>query len=115
MLTRGTHRKHPARTRGAPERERLQLDTSRRIAIVGDRDIRLRPKEFELLSALAAHRGDVVERDHLLRLVWGYQVPVKTRTLDMHVRNVRVKLAGTGLCIETERGVGYRLTDCPIC
>ena len=74
----------------------------------------LTSKEFELLSYLARRRGKVFTREHLLSEVWGYDNPVDTRTIDVHIRHVRQKLEqGSGDCqlIETVRGVGYRFKE----
>src|ERR1700704_2869987 len=72
----------------------------------------LRPKEFDLLTLLARHPGRVFQRSELLDLVWGYDFPGYTRTVDVHVQQVREKLAGAGVTdpsIDTVWGVGYRL------
>ena len=87
----------------------LRLDRARGIAELNGRDLGLRPKEFDLLAAFASHPGEVLERDRLLDLVWGFREPVKTRTVDMHVHNLRMRLKDTPLVIETEHGIGYRL------
>ncbi len=89
----------------------LRLDPVRRVAELHGRDLRLRSKEFDLLAAFALYPGQVLDRDQLLNLVWGFRVPVKTRTVDMHVHNLRQRLRGTALVIETERGIGYRLIE----
>lgn len=71
--------------------------------------IQLPRREFELLYFLALNRGRVFTRDQLLTRVWGADVVVVDRTVDVHVRKIREKL-GAGL-IETIKGVGYRLTE----
>ncbi len=68
----------------------------------------LRAKEFELLAYLLAHPGLALTRDALLEDVWGYLVPGETRTIDVHVKQVREKLAGATVRIETVWGIGYR-------
>jgi len=67
--------------------------------------------EFKLLALLMKHRGCVLERSTLLVEVWGYGNSVYTRTVDTHVMRIRNKLGEAGSCIETVRGVGYRIKD----
>jgi len=87
----------------------LTVDPVSREATVGSRALVLRPKEFDLLLVLAEHRGQVLSRDQLLDLVWGYDFPGGTRTVDAHVSHVRSRLEGSGVTIETHRGIGYKL------
>jgi len=87
----------------------LAVDPVSREATVGSRALVLRPKEFDLLLVLAEHRGQVLSRDQLLDLVWGYDFPGGTRTVDAHVSHVRSRLEGSGVTIETHRGIGYKL------
>lgn len=70
---------------------------------------RLPRKEFELLFFLASHPGRVFERDELLSAVWGTDVVVVDRTVDVHVRKIREKIGSD--YIETVKGVGYRLAE----
>ncbi len=71
--------------------------------------IQLTLKEFELLRLFLSHPGIVFTRDQLLNDVWGADYVSETRTVDMHIRTLRVKLGNYGKIIETVRGVGYRL------
>ena len=87
----------------------LRLDPRRRWAAVGDRDLALRPREFDLLLALARDPGVVHTRDALLENVWGTDFPGETRTVDVHIAELRKKLGDDGPRLETIRGVGYRL------
>ncbi|HJW20841.1 MAG TPA: response regulator transcription factor, partial [Candidatus Limnocylindrales bacterium] len=87
----------------------LRVDPRRREALVGERRLTLRPREFDLLAALARDPGVVLTRDALLEDVWGTDFPGETRTIDVHVAEVRKQLAGDGPTIETVRGYGYRL------
>ena len=66
-------------------------------------------KEFELLRLFLAHPGLAYTRDQLFAAVWGEDYVGETRTVDMHIRTLRQKLGEYGKCIETVRGVGYRL------
>jgi two-component system, OmpR family, response regulator RegX3 len=70
--------------------------------------VELRPREFELLLALAREAGRVITRERLLADVWDMHWETSTKTLDMHVHVLRRKLAGV-VEITTVRGVGYRL------
>ena len=74
--------------------------------------IKLTNKEFTLLSVLAKSPDRVVSRQQLLDNVWGYSYYGDARTLDVHIRRLRQKLADCGECIETVVGVGYRFTGC---
>ncbi len=87
----------------------LRIDPRRREATVADRRIDLRAREFDLLAALARDPGAVLTRDGLLEDVWGTDFPGETRTVDVHVSEVRKKLRPDGPEIETVRGLGYRL------
>jgi DNA-binding response OmpR family regulator len=90
----------------------LEIDLARHEVRHGANRIQLRPKEFDLLALLARHPGRVYQRTELLDLVWGYDFPGYTRTVDVHVQQVREKLAGAGVTdpsIDTVWGVGYRL------
>ena len=91
----------------------LRIDPRRREAYVDDRRIDLRAREFDLLAALARDPGVVLTRDALLEDVWGTDFPGETRTIDVHVAELRKKLAGGGPPIETVRGYGYRLVPPP--
>jgi DNA-binding response OmpR family regulator len=91
----------------------LRVDPRRREAYVGDRRLDLRPREFDLLAALARDPGVVWSRDDLLSSVWGTDFPGETRTVDVHVSELRRKLADDGPPIETIKGVGYRLVPPP--
>lgn len=87
----------------------LIIDPGSREASVDDRVLDLRPKEFDLLLSLAEHQGLVMSRAQLLDLVWGYDFPGGTRTVDAHVSHLRARLEGSGVTIETYRGIGYKL------
>jgi two-component system, OmpR family, alkaline phosphatase synthesis response regulator PhoP len=91
----------------------LRVDPRRREAYVGERRLELRPREFDLLAALARDPGVVWSRDDLLSSVWGTDFPGETRTVDVHVSELRRKLGPTGPPIETVKGIGYRLVPPP--
>lgn len=88
----------------------LVVDAGRREVRVGDREVQLAPKEFDLLWELLDHRGLVLTRDQLLERVWGYTFAGDTRTVDVHVRQIRRKL-GDASPIVTVWGVGYKVSS----
>lgn len=87
----------------------IRADLASRQVHVGDDEIVLTRKEFDLLVELIRHRGRVLTRERLLENVWGYEYPGETRTVDVHIRRLRRKI-GTPAedRIETVVGVGYR-------
>jgi len=87
----------------------LVIDRDRRVVQRAGTAIELTAREFDLLAALARDPGVVLSRDMLLEDVWGTDFPGETRTVDVHVSEVRRKLGDDGPPIETIRGVGYRL------
>jgi DNA-binding response OmpR family regulator len=90
----------------------LQVDAARRRVTFLGQPLDLRPREFDLLALLAAHPGQVFTREALLRQVWGAE-EYDARTVDVHVRRLRAKLAAVSPeteVIRTEWGVGYGLT-----
>jgi DNA-binding response OmpR family regulator len=105
--------------RSSPERRELQtevivhgdlrVDAGRREATVNGEEVQLAPKEFDLLWELLDHRGLVLTRDQLLERVWGYTFAGDTRTVDVHVRQLRRKL-GDASPIVTVWGVGYKVS-----
>lgn len=89
----------------------LRIDLTRRGAQLGDRELDLKPKEFDLLAYFARHPGVVLSRDALLREVWGYEYRIDTRTVDVHIRWLRKKLEvdpAAPQMLLTVRGSGYR-------
>ncbi len=90
---------------------RVTVDKQRREVMVGDRELDLRTKEFDLLATLAENNGIVLTREQLLDRVWGYNFYGETRTVDVHVQHVRARLVDSGLSIVTVRGVGYKLVE----
>ena len=86
----------------------VQLDPAHHTVRVGEAVVTLRAKEFELLEAFCRQPGIVLTRDKLLEDVWGFAYPGETRTVDVHVKQLRDKLVGADAKIETVWGVGYR-------
>src|SRR4249920_2764492 len=93
------------RTHGA-----ISIDAGRRELLVDGAPVQLAPKEFDLFWELLDHSGLVLTRDQLLERVWGYTFAGDTRTVDVHVRQLRRKIGET--CpIVTVWGVGYKVAD----
>ena len=88
----------------------LHVDHGRREASVAGTEVQLAPKEFDLLWELLDHRGLVLTRDQLLERVWGYTFAGDTRTVDVHVRQLRRKL-GESCPVVTVWGVGYKVSQ----
>ncbi|TCO45117.1 DNA-binding response OmpR family regulator [Kribbella antiqua] len=84
----------------------VRVDLSRRRAWAGEAEVALTSTEFDLLAQLFRRPGRVFERDELLSSVWGYQSSAGTRTVDVHIAQLRAKL-GPSSPIRTVRGVGY--------
>ncbi|MFH1881051.1 MAG: winged helix-turn-helix domain-containing protein [Bacillota bacterium] len=89
----------------------LTLDRERHLVIADGKPVELTHMEFELLSFLMAHTGKAVTRDMLLDDVWGLNYAGDTRTVDVHIRSLRLKLDVCGEMIHTVRGVGYKLEE----
>jgi len=95
------------------EIDELIINRTTHEVTIGDKTIELPLKEFELLYLLAKHRGQVFDRDLLLEKVWGYDYYGETRTVDVHIRNLRKKIEvddKNPKYIKTVRGVGYKLS-----
>ena len=91
----------------------LSIDWRRHVVTLDGGELRLRNKEFDLLRQLAEHEGIVLSREQLLETVWGYDYYGETRTVDVHVNQLRRKLTTDAIAIETVRGVGYKLVQTP--
>ncbi|MEQ9309777.1 MAG: response regulator transcription factor [Balneolaceae bacterium] len=87
----------------------LEIDKDRYIVKRDEEEFQLPRKEFELLFFLASRRGKVLDRQTLLNKVWGDNIYVVDRTVDVHVRKIREKLGDH--YIETVKGVGYRFKE----
>ena len=88
----------------------LFVDPERHIVRDGDREVSLTLKEFQVLCLLLERAGTVFTRDQLLNTIWGYEFDGASRTVDVHIRTLRQKLGSSGDCIETVRGVGYKIS-----
>ena len=89
----------------------LYVDPGRHVVRDGERDVTLTLKEFQLLCLLLERRGTVFTRDQLLNTIWGYEFDGASRTVDVHIRTLRQKLGEAGACIETVRGIGYKVSE----
>lgn len=87
----------------------VMLDSAAHEVTVDGRSVALTHQEFALLKFLASHRGRVFSRQQLLERVWGVDYYGGSRTVDIHVRRLRMKLGEDNVPIETVRGVGYKL------
>jgi two-component system response regulator MprA len=91
----------------------LSLDPGARQAWVGDREVELSSKEFDLLELLMRHPRQVVTRETFYDRIWGYDFSGESNILEVYIRYLRSKLeaAGAQKYIQTVRGVGYALRD----
>ncbi|HEY3344428.1 MAG TPA: response regulator transcription factor [Anaerolineaceae bacterium] len=87
----------------------LTIDPSRREVRAGERVLDLRTQEFEVLLVLVQNQGRVLSREQLLDLAWGYDFYGQTRTVDVHIAQLRRKLNGARARIETVTGIGYKM------
>jgi DNA-binding response OmpR family regulator len=89
----------------------IAVDISRHLVTVDGRRIDLTATEFKLLTTLLQRRGRVQTREQLLKDVWEYDSGIDSRTVDTHMRRLRKKLGRSARCLDTIRGVGYRLAE----
>lgn len=87
----------------------IVINMQRREVSVGEEQVHLRTQEFELLRVLAEDPGRVFTRDQLLNFAWGYDFAGQTRTVDVHIAQLRQKIKTSKVQIETVTGFGYRL------
>jgi DNA-binding response OmpR family regulator len=108
-----------ARAEGASEdapiiRGRLRIDPAKREVTVGDRQVELTPKEFELLRLFAANPGRVFPRKYLLEKIWDYSYEGYDRTIDSHINRLRAKIEENPenpQMVLTVWGIGYKFSD----
>ena len=94
----------------ALERGQLKLNPVTHDARCGEEVLSLTPIEFSLMETFLRHGGQVLSRQQLLDKVWGIDFVGTERTVDTHVRNLRLKLGEQGRAIESIRGVGFKLS-----
>jgi len=87
----------------------ITINIQRREVMIGQEEVHLRTQEFELLRVLAEDPGRVYTREQLLNLAWGYDFAGQTRTVDVHIAQLRQKMQASKAQIETVTGYGYRL------
>lgn len=87
----------------------LVLDPSRRTVSLGDRELDLTYKEFELLEYLMENKGLVLTRNMIMNKVWGFDFQGESRTIDVHIRSLRQKLGDHSPIIQTVRNLGYKI------
>jgi two-component system alkaline phosphatase synthesis response regulator PhoP len=87
----------------------VEIDIRRREVKAGGEPVKLRTQEFELLRVLAEEPGRVFTREQLLYLAWGYDFAGQTRTVDVHIAQLRRKIKSSKSQIETVTGYGYKL------
>ena len=102
-------RAEPAQASGDFSLGLLFVSPDRHEVKVGGKDVTLTNKEFELLCLLLRNKGIVLTRATLMDRVWGFESERENRTLDVHIRTLRVKLGEAGCYIETVRGIGYKI------
>ena len=102
-------RAEPAQTSGDYTLGILSVSPDRHEVKVTGKDVTLTNKEFELLCLLLRNKGIVLTRATLMDRVWGFESERENRTLDVHIRTLRVKLGEAGSYIETVRGIGYKI------
>jgi two-component system alkaline phosphatase synthesis response regulator PhoP len=87
----------------------LKIDRERYVIVLNDQEIQLPRKEFELLYLLHSEPGKVFERDIILNSVWGTEIIVGDRTIDVHIRKLREKIGNE--MIKTVKGIGYKFVE----
>jgi DNA-binding response OmpR family regulator len=103
LLRRTERKNYPPRIIGG-----LLIDENAHYVYVNDQAVELTPKEFELLLYLVDHEGRALNRDQIVNAVWNYDFYGDMRTVDVHIKNLRLKLGDKGDYIQTVRGIGYR-------
>lgn len=88
----------------------IEIDTERHEVRANGKLVELTAKEFQLLFYLASNSGHAYSREQLLDAVWGIDVAIETRTVDVHMRRLREKLGRAGRHLLTLRGVGYKFS-----
>ena len=88
----------------------MKIDCEGRRVVIGEREVNLTAKEFDLLELLAMNQDKVYSRENLLNIVWGYEYPGDARTVDVHIRRLREKIeknTSYQKYVHTKWGVGY--------
>jgi len=91
--------------------QNIYLDHVRRTVMVNGNEVTLTFKEYELLHYFMVNKGIALSRDKIMETVWGYDFEGESRTVDAHIRSLRLKLGDAGENIKTLRNVGYKLGE----
>jgi two-component system alkaline phosphatase synthesis response regulator PhoP len=86
----------------------VSLDYEKHMVLANGKEVVLTPKEFDLLYYLMKNSGLVLTRDKIMNEVWGFDFEGESRTVDVHIRTLRMKLGDAGEYVQTVRGVGYK-------
>ncbi len=86
----------------------ITLDAKSRTVKVGGKNVVLTAKEFDILRHLMLNAGAVLSREDLVKDIWGFEYFGESRTVDIHIKNIRSKLGASGEAIQSIRGVGYK-------
>ena len=87
----------------------IKIDRDRYVVLLRGKELTLPKKEFELLDLLVSGNGNVLRREVILKEVWGEEIIVGDRTIDVHIRKLREKIGDD--FIKTVKGVGYKFVD----
>ena len=110
IIRRNTKKSREKENRNILKVKDLTMDRESRRVFIGDREVNLTAKEFDLLELLLTNPGKVYSREKLLSIVWGYEYPGDVRTVDVHVRRLREKVEANSSdpqYVYTKWGVGY--------
>lgn len=89
----------------------LSIFPAKHMVKVNGEEVILTLKEYEMLCLLVNNKGMVLTRDQLLNKIWGYNFDGESRTVDVHIRTLRMKLGEAGNLVKTIRGVGYKIDN----
>jgi DNA-binding response OmpR family regulator len=101
-------------TRSRLEFRDLAIDVNERRTYKNGKEVELTHTEFDLLTFLASNAGKVLSREKILNSIWGYEYPIETRVIDVHIRNLRRKIEtqpSRPYYILAVPGIGYRFTN----
>ena len=86
----------------------MKINKTSHKVFIAEEQIELSPKEYDLLMYLAENIGSALSRDQILNAVWGYDYFGDLRTVDTHIKRLRLKLRDQATLVQTVRGYGYR-------
>lgn len=104
-------RRIPEEEQGLLNVDNISVDIPRHKVTVNKKEIKLTQIEFKLLVTLIKRKGRVQSRDRLFEDVWDIAADISSRTIDAHIKRLRMKLGKSGKLIETVRGIGYRFSE----